>query len=360
MIKHFIYTISVLFVCLNASAQLHPYFDKQEYQELLSQNKSDNTADSTDLTPAPKYSKKIYRSQEVGLKNLWELWDYKGVAVINVRGTTASPISWGENFYAAMVKATGTLNLEKDFVFNYQVADNELAKVHVGWLIGMAYLQRDILPKLDSLHKAGTNEIIIFGHSQGGAIAYLLSSHFHYLQKKGLIHQDMKFKTVTSAAPKPGNLAYAYDFEKINYGGWSYSVINAADWVPETPFSIQTLTDFNPANPFKNIDKALDKQKFLMRIYGRHIYKRLNNSTRKAQKTFEKYLGGKVYSVLNKQYPELEEPVYESSSAYVRVGYPVVLMPDEIYLKQKPYDSDKPFIHHLWWAYYQLADRLVP
>lgn len=346
------------FVATQSLASLKPFFDKEEYLELLRINRSFGGTEMKDSTPTPKYSTKIYRSPEVGLKNMWELWEYNGVPVISIRGTVASPVSWGENFYAAMIPAQGTLHLENDFSFDYKFAENTNAKVHVGWAIGTAYLQRDILPKIDSLVQAGKKEFYITGHSQGGALSYLLRSYFYYLQQAGRLSANLKFKTVTSAAPKPGNLPYAYDYETINFNGWSYSVVNALDWVPESPFSIQTIPDFTPTNPFSNADKVLKKQKFLARVYGKYVYKSLDKSTRKAQKIFEKYLGNKVYSQLKKQFPELKEPVYEKSMAYVRVGYPIVLMPDEQYLSKKKEPSSNAFEHHSYWGYYQLTERM--
>jgi predicted esterase len=53
-------------------------------------------------------------------------------------------------------------------------------------------------------------ESYIMGHSQGGAIAYLLTAHLLSLQKENKIPSEIVFKTYCSAAPKPGNLHFAY------------------------------------------------------------------------------------------------------------------------------------------------------
>ncbi len=99
------------------------------------------------------------------------------------------------------------------------------------------------------------------GHSQGGAIAYLLTAHFYNLQQQGKLPADIRFKTYCSAAPKPGNLYFAYDYETTTRGGWACNVVNAADWVPETPFSVQTVSDFNTTNPFVNAKKGNQQTK---------------------------------------------------------------------------------------------------
>ncbi len=79
-----------------------------------------------------------------------------------------------------MVPAQGELKLSNDFTFKYHLAENPRAAVHVGWLIGVAYLAKDILPKIDSCYKKGIKEFIIMGHSQGGALT--LSDDFTFVQ----------------------------------------------------------------------------------------------------------------------------------------------------------------------------------
>lgn len=349
-------TLVFAFICSVSYAQIKPGFDKSEYLELLRLCKSvDTTKTKLDLTPVPEKFKQIYVSDEVGLKNKWSLYsDQNKIHAIVVRGSVASLTSWMENFYAAMVSANGRLELSDNFTFDYHLSDNSQANVHLGWLIGMAYLQKEIVPKLDSLAKLNEFDVYLVGHSQGGAITYLLSSHLHYLQKQGKVDSRFRFKTVTSAAPKPGNLYYAQDFEYINRDGRSYSIVNETDWVPETPFSIQTFTDFNTINPFVNIDAALNKQKLIVKLYGKKVYRQLNKSTRKAQERFEHYLGNMVSKYIKKELPEFKIPKYEKSSYYSRTGFPVILR-DVGMLQDK---TENAFKNHMYWTYYQLAEKL--
>ena len=148
-----------------------------------------------------------------------------------------------ENFYAGMVTANGTIQIAENEKFIYKLANDHRAGVHAGWLTGLASLAPDIIEKINANYAAGIKEYILMGHSQGGAIAYLLDSYIHY-DTLGLLPDDIIVKTYNSAAPKPGNLYYSYDYDYINIGGWALHVVNTVDWVPQTPISVQVLDDF--------------------------------------------------------------------------------------------------------------------
>lgn len=146
----------------------------------------------------------------MGLDNRWDFWIRDDKAgVISLRGTTAKLTSWLANFYAAMVAATGV------------------------------------------------REFIIMGHSQGETLAFLLRSHLHYLTQKGELPKDIVYKTYCSAALKPVSLYYAYDYDFLTRNGWGFTIVNTLDWVPETPFTVQRISDFNPSNPFVNVKGGL-------------------------------------------------------------------------------------------------------
>ena len=223
-------------------------------------------------------------------------------------------MGWLENFYMAMVPAKGEVKLANDFTFQYHLADNPKAAVHIGWLIGTAFLARDILPKIDSCYKAGIKEFIVMGHSQGGAISYLMTAHLAQLQKENRLPSDIRFKTYSSASPKVGNTYFAYEYESLVDGGWGYNVVNAADWVTEVPFSVQTVNDFNETNPFKNIDAVFKKQKLLARVALRHAYRRMKKPSEKAQRNYQKYMGDYASKVIIKSLPEYQPPVFSKAA----------------------------------------------
>ena len=183
-------------LCLNAAffaaiacfaQSLKAGFDLNEYKQLMymSARVGDMAPQYYADIPKPEGYVKTYQSPVMGLDNLWDLWTApRKPYVMSIRGTTTNTISWMENFYAAMVPAKGTLVLSPEYTFNYELSDNPAAAVHAGWLIGTAFLVRDILPRVDSLYKLGQSEFIIIGHSQGGGITYLIAAHLYALQKK--------------------------------------------------------------------------------------------------------------------------------------------------------------------------------
>jgi hypothetical protein len=353
------------FLFRDAAAQkLHPGFDKSEYVELvrmhilLYDSTMTGPADKKIIIGKPKHFKSVYASPVMGIDNKWELWkNNESVAAINLRGTTKNAISWLENFYAAMVPARGELKLSNAFTFQYNLASHPRAAVHVGWLIGMAFLAKDIVPKIDSCYNTGIKDFLIMGHSQGGALTFLLTSHLYQLQRENRLPKDIRFKTYASASPKVGNTYYGYEYERLVDGGWGYNVVNAADWVPEVPFSVQTLADFNQTNPFKNINGIFKKQKLLARVALKHAYKQMKNPSERAQRNYQKYLGGYASKAIKKTLPEFETPVFFQSANYVRTGPTIMLLADDAYFAEFP-DSDKNiFVHHAPEAYLFLLDK---
>lgn len=359
MIKHFF--VLLLFFAVTTHAQkLKPGFDKEEYRQLM--YVSARTTASPNYYkqfPEPSHFKMLYQSKPMGLDNLWDLWkDEDNIAVISIRGTTSNGLSWLENFYAAMVPANGELKVEDDYTFKYQLATNPRATVHVGWLLGLAFLSRDMMPKIDSLYKTGVKDFYVTGHSQGGALAYLLTAHLYHLQKQNLLPADIKLKTYCSAAPKPGNLYFAYDYEALTQNGWAYNVVNSADWVPETPFSIQTLNDFNTTNPFVNAKNVIKKMGFPKNLIMKLVYNKMDRKTRKAMKYYCKNLGKRVGKMLQKSLPGFEPPQYAENMNYVRTGCFIVLLADDAYYEQFPDSKENAFAHHLHKNYLYLLDKL--
>lgn len=311
--------------------------------------------------PAPASFHRVYRSQETGLKFAWDLWtNEQHQAVLNVRGSTKDRESWMANFYSAMVPAKGELVLSKTETFSYELSSDPKASVHTGYLLSVAFLSKDIVPKIDSLYHKGTKNIFITGHSQGGGVCYLLTAHLYHLQKLGKIPADIRFKTYCTAAPKPGNLYFAYSYEAMTQGGWAYNVVNTADWVPEVPFSVQTVNDFNTVNPFSGAKKAIKKQKGGKKLLIKYIYKQLSKHPLKAQKKYEKFLGRFLYKGIKKELPDFQEPVYAHDNNYVRTGHTIVLLADEEYYAKYPDSKTNVFCHHFFHQYYYLIGKLEP
>ncbi|MBL7711561.1 MAG: lipase family protein [Chitinophagaceae bacterium] len=310
--------------------------------------------------PMPERYNFVYRSPRGAFDNIWDLWVHrqKKIAVVAVQGSIATQASFLANLYAAMVPAAGSLQLDRNSTFNYQLSEHPNAAVHAGWLIAMAYLSASIEHKIDSCYRSGIKDFILTGHSQGGGITFLLTAHLRQLAASGKLPADITFKTYCSAGPKPGNLFFAYDYENRTKGGWAFNVVNTADWVPDVPFSIQTVNDFTAVNPFRGAKAMIRKQKFPNNIALRHVYNKLDRPSRRAQRNYERYLGKMVSKMVRRQIPDIRMPEYYQSNYYVRTGNTIVLYPDSAYDQQYGKEGvDKIWQHHFPQPYLFLMQR---
>lgn len=344
---------------------LRPGYDNTEYVEMLKINQKahievNKWAEST-IVPDPQEYDFVYRSPRVAFDNIWDLWKHKhkNIAVIAVQGSISTSASFLANLYAAMIPATGTLQLDDHTSWSYTLADDDHAAVHVGWLVALAHLSFSIEDKIDSLYRTGTRDFILTGHSQGGAITYLLTAYLRHKQLKGVLPADIVFKTYCSAAPKPGNLFFAYDYETVTLPDMAFNVVNTIDWVPDVPFSIQTLDDYTAVNPFRGAKSTIKKQKFPKNIALKYVYNRLSKPGKKAQRNYQKYLGKMISRSVKKQLPGMKLPEYYSSNYYVRTGRIILLRPTEDYFKLYSNDISNTDIwqHHLPLQYLYLAER---
>jgi hypothetical protein len=365
MMKHsaliLLFLLAGICITHSGNAQnIQPGFDKAEYIEFLK-----ITAHQTDTPwtagsiPLPEHFHLAYRSPVTGLDNRWDLWlrnDGK-LGIINVRGTTGKSTSWLENFYSAMIPAAGSIQLSDSQTFKYHLTPAPQAAVHIGWMIGLGFMSESIVAQIREQYASGVHEFIISGHSQGGAIAYLLTSYLYDLRSTGKIPHDIVFKTYCSAAPKPGNLYYAYSYEQLTNGGWGYNVVNPADWVPQTPFSVQTIGEQPAISPFKGARKSIRSMGFPKNLVIGYMYGRLEGGTRKAQRRFEKYLGNMAGGQVRKALPGYKQPAFYPSADYVRTGNIISLSPDSGYYQRFPDTSSNVFIHHMMPPYLYLINK---
>lgn len=346
-----------------AQSKLNPGFIPEEYRQLLeiTSRQRDSSEVFPYVIPYPENCRLAFRSDEVGLSNRWDLWIRNdSVGIISIRGTIPKADSWSENFYAAMVPAKGSMIIDSDYVFIYKLAEKSNAGVHAGWLTGLAYLVPSIVTKINEQYANGIKNYIIIGHSQGGAIAYLLYSYLHYLDRQR-IPEDVKFKVYCSAPPKPGNLFYAYDFDFISRGGWALRVFNTEDWVPQMPVSVQTLKDFSRDNPYIERDSMMAKMGFMQKLVFEYILGKMKNNLNDAGSTLHEYLGTPVYEkMITKYLPGFPEPVYLKDSYYYPCGIPIVLMPQPGYDEVIKSETEIPllFKNHMPLPYYFLLEKI--
>ncbi len=357
--KRIVVVMLTAFACAVAKAQLKPGFDKEEYAECLrmASHMDSIRVDSQYLSSKPQRFTRTYASAERGFDNEWELWEDRGsgLTAILLRATVSTNISWTANFNAGMVRAQGTCHIGKDV--HYDLCPDSTALTHAGWTACLAYMQEDILHKIDSCYATGKRDFLIAGHSQGGALSFLATAMLRRAQQKGRIASDIRFKTYCSAAPKPGDYVFAMHYEHMTRGGWSFNIINADDWVPETPLSVQRVSDFRPTNPFTQIEELMSGASLSTRIKIRFLMRKLTKPTNRAVKNLTKYLGKTVGEMLKSQRVEFDTPIYENVANFVRTGQTIVLMPTEKYYIRHPHKATDAFEHHQYNAYEELIDE---
>ena len=361
MKKVLILTTFIFGQWLNAQS-LTSDFQKQEFINLLklSMHQTDTPWMNTPVD-LPEGYQLYFRSPMVGLENRFDLWldTTAKIGAINVRGSNGTRPSWLENFYSAMIPAKGTIQLNDSTVFEYLLANNPKAAVHTGWLLGMAAIAPIVKQQIIKFYTSGYKDFYISGHSQGGAIATLLTAYLIKQKEIGELPFDINLKTYCSAGPKPGNLFFAYEYEQATQSGWSYNVVNPYDWVPQTPFSVQTVDDFSTTNPFTDAKKSIKELKFPIDMVARHIYNQLNKPTTKARKNFQKTLGNRAASIIiKKDLPQFQEPEYFDSMNYMRCGQQIILITDREYHEKYPDTKDDLFTHHRPQVYLYLSQKL--
>ncbi|MBI3521274.1 MAG: lipase family protein [Bacteroidetes bacterium] len=343
---------------LISQTKLKPGFDGQEFLDVLHlewahQDSGSKYAPKT----LPLNYKRMYRSQEYGLKNKFDFWlRNDSVGVICLRYTVGG-VSWLENFYSGMIKAEGSLQLNDTTKFNYKFSNDTNALVHHGWAIGTCYLAPFVTQTINEYYKKGVKEFIIVGHSQGAALSFLMRSYLQYAPAD-LVPKDITYKVYCSAAPKPGNLFYAYDFDFITRNGWAYRIVNANDWVPETPFSVQTIEDLHPTNPFTKRKEIMRRRvkNPLIRAYVNHAVNDMQDAAQKTNRKYKKYLTKRMGKFIKKSLKEYQDPIVQESNFYMPAGIPIILQPDSSYNQKFRYDGENVFLHHMFEPYIYLTE----
>jgi pimeloyl-ACP methyl ester carboxylesterase len=228
-----------------------------------------------------------------------------------------------------MIPAQGTIEIDST-KFNYDFAREDSASVHSGYALAIAFLSDSILHQIRALGKEGINDFVITGHSQGGALAQLLTAY--------LIHHpdaDIRrnhYKTYAFASPKVGNKIFAKEYQKKRRS-LSFDVINPADIVPKFPFNyndtdIVTMEDwkaiFDEDKEFGLGTKMKDGAKRMVelplrssfRMVGRGASRELND--------------GEVLIVMPEESKDLNYFVLDSLIEIPSFDYPKILLDSAI------------------------------
>src|SRR5215831_15556796 len=223
-------------------------------------------------SPPPNWSI-VYDSGSIGpFENRWQLAQYSNQGTTNyailVRGTIDAAGSIIDDLLSVMIPANGTFGIDVDGIdlaINYQFAapdtmtKNPVAGVHLGFSLSSLIMMYDpdvgILWQLPKLVPQGSS-VFIAGHSQGAAIATLMTSFLHYSSNWKFFQRALRYdyannyKTYVFAQPRPGNDIYGYDYESIaSNAGMAFTVNNNQDWVAQVPLTFELPADVNTPNP---------------------------------------------------------------------------------------------------------------
>ena len=242
----------VTLLSVSTFAQFKEGFDKREAMDMIAICNSFTFQEvfGDDKAIIPKSYKKVYESEAIGLDNKWQLLQNDKYAVINVRGSTADPLSWLANIYSAMIPANGTITLPNGHRVDYYLSDNPKANVHSGWTLAMVFLSEDIVSKIKQLNQEGVYNFIITGHSQGAAIVQLLRAYLEH-SPDYIVEKRNNFKTYAFASPKPGNMFFGRNYS--NYFSSSSFIINN----PKDPIINMPLT--KSENPLIELEEAFEQ-----------------------------------------------------------------------------------------------------
>jgi len=363
-----IYCVTALMLLVSCQpkddARLKPGYNPNELARLLPA--MERTYDSADIggfkTPEPDDLKRVFRSTVSPLMNRFDVWVAgKNLAAITIRGTIidTAGLSFALNFYCKMVPATGSINLGDKGSFSYKVAELPGAGVHAGFILGLAFMADELVAQVNNLHHDGIRDVVIVGHSQGSGLAYIVTSWLRYLQKDGKLPADLRFKTYCIAAPKSGNLMYAYDYEKLTGEGWSYSVNNVIDWVPSIAMTFQSVSDFPKVNPFKDIKGFLSYAGFPPGPAFDKGFESFSSANPGLAALLTQVIHESIYPKLARVIPGFIEPEFLNTFDYQRIGIGIPLVPDSSYYKLFPNDPAhfQVWENHSVYPYYVLVSN---
>lgn len=293
-------------------AQLSEGLNEQEALDMIALCNSYTFLElyNSDADILPKGYKKTYTSGVFGMDNRFQIYENGTVAIINIRGSTDKQISWLENIYSAMIPAKGKIEIEGQ-TFDYMFSKDSSAAIHSGFALGLAYLHSDLISRIQLLNQKGIYDIILTGHSQGGALVNLFRTYLTYVSPE-VISPKNKYKVYSFAAPMLGNKEFIQEFNAMYVDKRAaFSFINTFDPIPELPVS------YNDSNFFKDNIKALlfDRESFsIKKVVSDGGILLLENKIGKYVKRF----GNSTSNKISKDLGHVEMPAYVNDFNYMR------------------------------------------
>jgi hypothetical protein len=310
-------TLSILIITIATSSytQVEPGFDSNEAVDLIRICNSETFKDlfGSDDEIIPKDFKLIYASTPNVMDNMFQVYKKGKTGIIHFRGSTSHPNSWIENVYSAMIPAKGKMtiyNEERDYKFSER-AD---AGVHSGFVLGVTMMVDEVISQIELLNSKDIYDIIITGHSQGGALAILTHAYLEY-QKNEKIDERNTFKMYAFANPMVGNTEFVSEYnERFIENEMAYRIINPKDIVPSMPITyrdgsfissedvVSWITGEGEIN-YKELGVEL-----IMRTFKNGITAYINKSNELIDK------------IITKQTGEIILPEYLDDIQYVSIG----------------------------------------
>lgn len=233
-------TLIVLLYSIVSFGQLQPGFNINEAKYTIAMCNSFNFVKQfdSDSSIIPEGFNLSYTSDVLSMDNKFQVYENGKIGIINYRGSTNKVISWVENCYSAMIPAKGSITLDGEHS-EYAFSNNNDAAVHAGYGLTIVILAKTLKEQITVLNSKGIYNIIITGHSQGGALATLTRAYLENLPK-GELSSKNTFKTYAYAQPMSGNKEFSIDYDnRFSDEGTSYSIINPEDPVPYMPFNYE-------------------------------------------------------------------------------------------------------------------------
>jgi len=315
MFMRVVFVILFLSSSLGAFAQLKPGFNANEATSTIAMCNSFNFIKQfgSNKNIIPEHYNKHYASDVFGMDNKFEVYTNDTTAIINYRGSTDKMISWVENFYSAMIPAKGTIVIDEE-VHDYIFANNDKASVHAGYGLTVVMLSNEMITQIKALNAKGIYNIIITGHSQGGALASLTRAYLENVPKTILSNKN-NYKTYAYAQPMCGNKEFAEEYNKrFSMQGTSFSIINPEDPVPKMPLNYEE-------------DKLITKEKIGGWLFGNKEFKAKKLGQDAFVRLFERGLTGYVKGsntlinkILGLKFGKIEMPDFVADINYYPTG----------------------------------------
>lgn len=313
-IKYFL-TALILMIISSFYSQVKPGFESNEAVDLIRICNSQTFKDlyGSDDQIIPNNVDLIYASTPNVMDNMFQVYKNGKTGIIHFRGSTSHPNSWIENVYSAMIPAKGKMtiyNEEREYVF----AEEDSAGVHSGFVLGVTMMIEDVISQIDRLNSKGVYDILITGHSQGGALAIM--THAYLENQKGKKIDDRNtFKMYAFANPMVGNTEFVNEYNKrFVENDMAFRIINPKDIVPSMPITYHegSLLSANDLMSWVTGKKEFNYKElgieFIMRSFKGGITSYINKSNQLIDK------------VISKQAGEIIFPEYLNDIQYVSIG----------------------------------------